>query len=457
MKRPEYVAAVTAVYRQALDTGTVTQDMVDALRAAFNRQGFTDGYYTGKVNRKMFGIRQEEPENNQWLKQARQSYESGERPLVDVKFRALVTVDGSSLAVQDPEGRQCSVKGPMPERARNLPLTDAALAERVTKTGGTPYRCIEAGAHVDPGLTIPAAAINAMRRDVLNQLTALRARREDAVLRKGKPIPAYKGPADIPGLSLQVTTREQLTDRLMASETAMLYVPLHILREDPALCRTLLRRGNLCVAPPRIVHDDELPGMLAGLRELRAMGVGQALVGNLGLLGPLRELGFRLRGDYGLNIFNSAAMNVARSLEMASVTVSQELTLPQIRDLSKAVDTEMMIYGRMPLMLTEHCLIRNRTGKCACGQGAFKLTDKTGAEFPVIRDGDTCRSVLLNGRKLYWLDRQNDLMKLGLWATRLVFTTENAKEVDRILEEYMTPVPFDPGSSTRGLYLRGVE
>lgn len=142
---------------------------------------------------------------------------------------------------------------------------------------------------------------------------------------------------------------------------------------------------------------------------------------------------------------------------MASVTVSQELTLPQIRDLSKAVDTEMMIYGRMPLMLTEHCLIRNRTGKCACGQGAFKLTDKTGAEFPVIRDGDTCRSVLLNGRKLYWLDRQNDLMKLGLWATRLVFTTENAKEVDRILEEYMTPVPFDPGSSTRGLYLRGVE
>ena len=66
-------------------------------------------------------------------------------------------------------------------------------------------------------------------------------------------------------------------------------------------------------------------------------------------------------------------------------------------------------------------------------------------------------SVLLNGKKLYWLDRQNDLAKLGLWAIRLNFTTENAREVDRVLEEYLVPTSFDPGACTRGLYLRGVE
>ena len=44
MKRPEYVAAVTGVYRDALDSGLVTQPMMDTLLAAFNRQGFTDGY-----------------------------------------------------------------------------------------------------------------------------------------------------------------------------------------------------------------------------------------------------------------------------------------------------------------------------------------------------------------------------------------------------------------------------
>ena len=148
----------------------------------------------------------------------------------------------------------------------------------------------------------------------------------------------------------------------------------------------------------------------------------------------------RVHGDFGLNIFNSASMNVMRSLEMASATVSFEMTLPQIRDMSKAVNAELIAYGRLPLMVTEHCLIH-----------------KTGAEFPVIRDGDSCRSVLLNGKKLSWLDRQDDLAKLGLWATRLYFTTENSKEVDRVLNDYMNPEPLDPGACTRGLYLRGVE
>ena len=89
--------------------------------------------------------------------------------------------------------------------------------------------------------------------------------------------------------------------------------------------------------------------------------------------------------------------------------------------------------------------------------GPTKLVDKTGAEFPVLRDGNNCRSVLYNGKKLSWLDRQNDLAKLGLWAIRLSFTTENAKEVDHVLTGCVSHVPFDPGACTRGLYLRGVE
>jgi len=36
-------------------------------------------------------------------------------------------------------------------------------------------------------------------------------------------------------------------------------------------------------------------------------------------------------------------------------------------------------------------------------------------------------------------------------------TTENPREVDRILADYVHPNPFDPGACTRGLYLRGVE
>ena len=133
------------------------------------------------------------------------------------------------------------------------------------------------------------------------------------------------------------------------------------------------------------------------------------------------------------------------------------MTLPQIRDVSKAVPCELLCYGRLPLMVTENCLIRSRTGECTCQLGHTKLMDKTGAEFPVIKDGNSCRSILLNGKKLNWLDRQNDLTRLGLWAVRLYFTTENPKEVDQVLSTWHDPVPFDPGACTRGLYLRGLD
>ena len=457
MKRPEYVATVTAVYRKALDEMNVTRDMVEALYTAFNRQGFTDGYYTSRVDRKMFGVREDVKEDPTWLQAARESYESGENALVDVTFRAVVSVDGSSLTVFDPDGHMCRAEGPIPELARNVPLTGAVLAQRVAKTGGTPYRCIEVRTAVDPGLTLSASAVNAMRRDVLNQLTALRARREAHPLRKPSQVPQFKGPGGIPGLTVQVTTKDQLTPALLNLETAMLYVPMHILLEDLPLCQKLLRRGRVAAVLPRIVHDNELPRLIANLSDLRALGLRDVLVGNLGLLIPARDAGMRIHGDFGLNIYNSGSMNVARTLELASTTVSFEMTLPQIRDLSKAVNAEMIVYGRLPLMITEHCLIRNKTGECKCHIGTHKLTDKTGAEFPIIKDGNSCRSVLLNGKKLSWLDRQDDLAKLGVWAVRLYFTTENNREVDRVLSDYMNMEPFDPGACTRGLYLRGVE
>ena len=457
MKRAEYVATVTSVYRKAIDEGVVTRLMKDQLMTAFNRDGFTDGYYLKELGPQMFGVRGDEKEDKKWLQEARQSYEGVENPLVDITFRAVVSVNGSSLTVTDPEGRVCRTEGPMPELARNVPLEPAALAQRLAKTGGTPYRCVEVRTQVEPGLTMSAAAINAMRRDVLNQLTALRGRHESQPTAKGIRFQEMTGPRGMPGLSVQVTSEEQLTEKLLKLETVMLYVPLHILAGDLELARLLAQRGKVAAVLPRIVHEREMAKLKTNLMNIREAGITDVLVGNLGLLVTAKELGFNLRGDFGLNMYNSGAVTIAKKLGFASATLSFEMTMPQIRDVSKLVPCELLVYGRLPLMVTENCLIHNKGGECICHQGGIKLTDKTGAEFPVIKDGDSCRSVLLNGKKLSWLDRQEDLGKLGLWATRLYFTTENPKEVDRVLADYVHPNPFDPGACTRGLYLRGVE
>ena len=457
MKKPEYVATVTSVYRKAIDESEVTREMMQDLLTAFNRQGFTDSYYKGKVGPRMFGIRKDEKEDHKWLASVRQTYEGVENPLVDVAFRAVVSRTGSSLSAADPDGRICHVNGPMPEEARNVALEPSVLAQRLSKTGGTPFRCVEVRTQVEPGLTMSAAAINAMRRDVLNQLLAQRARREQPALGRPAKYREYPNPKGMPALSIQVTSKEQLTAKLLKMDMAILYVPLHVLVSDPELSQGLAARGNVSVVLPRIVHDAEMPKLKENLAYLRTLGIRDALVGNLGLIAPVREAGMRVRGDFGLNLYNSRALDMAKRLELASATLSFEMTLAQIRDVSKAVPCELLVYGRMPLMVVENCLVYNKGNECTCHTGSIKLVDKTGAEFPVIKDGNSCRSVLLNGKKLSLLDRQEDMTRLGVWATRLYFTTENPREVDRVLEDYVHPAPFDPGMCTRGLYLRGLE
>lgn len=456
MKRPEYVAAVTQVYRQAIDSGKVTKPMLDQLSTAFNRQGFTD-YYSGKTGPHMFGIREDSATNERWCKEMRQTYESAEAPLVPVEFQMIVHTGQTALKVIDADGRSCTAYGPAPELARTMELTHDALASRLSKTGGTPYLCVRVRSDIAPGLTLSAAVINGLRRDVLNLLTAQRARREAPVLGKPARIPHYKGLSTPPELTVQVTTKEQITPKLLKTKLSVLYVPLHILCEDPEFCQSLTKQVTVCAVLPRIVHDGELSKLQQNLLAVKALGVEEALIGNVGLLLPVRECGLRTRGDFGLNLYNSGSMNCARDLLLRSACLSFEMTLPQIRDVSKAVPTELLIYGRFPLMVTENCLIKGKTGTCTCHIASAKLTDKTGAQFPIIKDGTACRSVLLNGKKLYWLDRQEDLMRLGLWAKRIYFTTENPKEVDRILSDCENEAPFDPGVCTRGLYLRGVE
>ncbi len=457
MKRPEYVAAVTGVYRQALDSGVITQQMVDTLTAAFNRQGFTDGYYNEQPGQAMFGIREDKYDNPKFLQTMRQSYETVENPLVSVDFDVKITPQLCSLTVTDPQGRSCTVTAPGAEPARTRALTEEELTERLGKTGGTPYRCGAVQCHIAQGVTLSAAAVNALRRDALNQLTALRARRNPPQLHRA-PTPVHiPNRRETPALTVQVTNMEQITQKLLKLKPQVLYVPIHALALNPLFCHELSRKVHLCAVLPRIVHDGELDRLKEDMLLVRQMGVREVLVGNVGLLLPARNAGMRIRGDFGLNLFNSASVGLMKELELLSATLSFELTLPQIRDISKAVPCEIFAYGRLPLMVTENCIIRGRTGSCTCNLGTSKLVDKTGADFPVIKDGEKCRSVVLNGKKLNWLDRQEDLNRLGLWGLRLYFTTENAREVDQVLAGITNPLPFDPGSSTRGLYLRGLE
>ncbi len=58
MKSPEYVYGVTRIYRKLLDEKRAASPKeIEELSKLFSRSGFTDGYFTGKISKKMNGIR----------------------------------------------------------------------------------------------------------------------------------------------------------------------------------------------------------------------------------------------------------------------------------------------------------------------------------------------------------------------------------------------------------------
>jgi putative protease len=142
-----------------------------------------------------------------------------------------------------------------------------------------------------------------------------------------------------------------------------------------------------------------------------------------------------------------------RDLGLKSITLPFELSFSEIGQLSKPIKTELIVYGRLPLMLSENCIVRNSTGACTCDSFPC-LVDKEGSQYPIMSDFG-CRNILLNSRKLYLADKKKVIKSTGAWARRLNFTTENAIECVAIVKRYMGLSRHTPSSFTRGLYYQG--
>jgi putative protease len=356
----------------------------------------------------------------------------------------------------DDEGNKAVTAGRVPEKARGQGLTAGYLTEQMFKTGGTPYNVVENRAQADPGLFLPAAAINELRRSLIAELSEQRAK---PPARRVGTIPAKpkgQAPGTDPAMIFQVLTAEQLTPELAALNPKYIYVPLTVMNENFALLQPFVEHGAVpVVVLPRVITDPEVPYVREILGKLFDYGVSEALVGNLGHAMLARSVGMRIRGDFGLNAFNSLTMEMIREAGFVSATASFELRIAQIRDLSKTIDTEMIVYGRLPLMVSDQCVIKHSSGRCSC-QTPAQMADRMGAVFPVVKEFG-CRNVIYNTHKLFLADKAQDVYNAGLWGVRMMFTTEVPRECVEVAKVYLGQSDYQPNVLTRGLYYRGVE
>lgn len=458
MKRPEYTGIVTGVYAKAIrEQRNPDKEEMELLEKTFSRQGFTQGYFIGdKLD--MFGVRSEpDKDADKIFAAARKQYAEGEMRRVPVHFYTVLEKGEHIKAIAfDDDGHKAIATGPVPERAKRQGLTEQYLTEQMFKTGGTPYNCIENKAKAEPGLYLPASEINELRRKLIAQLSA---EREKAPERRTLRIPAP--PVNVPAISdpariYQVRTAEQLTPELAELKPDYIYFPAMELAENFDPLRPFIDNGARPVAVmPRVITDDQSREVYAALEKLFDYGVNEALTGNLGHVFIARQAGMKVRGDFGLNAFNSYTLRVLQDAGFISATASFELRLAQIKAMAKPVDTELIIYGRLPLMVSDQCIIRQSAGRCNC-QTPGQLSDRMGSVFPVVKEFG-CRNMIYNAHKLYLADKRDDLYALGLWGLRMLFTTESPRECVEVAKGYLGLTDYKPNVLTRGLYYRGVD
>ncbi len=468
MKRPEYVAAVTGIYAALLrEHRAPTADEQKKLALAFSRDGFTDGYYRGARGKEMFGVRPEDarwPE--EWFGELRAAYEREDLRLVPVRLRAEIRAGvPMTLAAEDADGHTVTAAGAVPEAARNRALTAEEVEARLRKTGGTAFTVSDCAVALEDGLSVSASALNALRREALAALeavrTALPERREGAFVPSGR----IKNPTEPPRLTVSVYRPGQLTDALVREGVETVYVPLELI--EAVDVEKYRGQTNFAAVLPRVWRTADEPALREQLRTARERGVETAVLGNLGHFALVRGMGFALRGDFGLNVFNSAALRFLKEQGLESATLSFELRHEQMRDLTKCIPCEAIVYGRLPLMITENCIVANEFG-CRYGKGrcdaahadsacaaAPELTDRVGERFPVLH-AYGCRSEIQNG-KVLWLADKPEYRKIGLTYARLRFTTESTEECLRVLRAYKGREDYAPKDLTRGLFYRGVE
>ena len=514
LKRPEYVAIVTGIYRHLLDGKPFTAEDEEALKQIFNRGGFTQGYAFGikdgaflsKLKPSHSGVRVGRADAKTSIRlemdiskddalvigenpvklegfagrtiknplgytgeltrlvsaaqmtEARESYR-GEHTHIPVTAR-LTLKTGKPCAAEVVCGdKNVTVEGQALERSQNTSLDADRLRRQFGKTGGTVYSVTDVVLDADEDAFVPMSAINALRREALERLSTLRIESARGCARELLPLPEYavEGTARaIPRICVQSCDIELLRS---LEGVDRVYFPSDT-RSIPDLT------GMYLYLPP------VLPEAALETLNKNAAGAAGVYISNIGQADY--EWKGEIRYDFALNIANEPARKFL-NVGLKQYTPSVELTSREIGVLGG--NKELIVYGRLPLMHLRHCPLNAARGgglhtTCrACDQNSegkrlndCSLTDRMNVEFPLRRMAteEGCIIDLLNSVPVSLARHINKLPDAAAW--RIIITDESAAQARKIVECYKALARGEdarledlPLNVTAGHMFRGVE
>ncbi|MCD7957932.1 MAG: U32 family peptidase [Lachnospiraceae bacterium] len=395
------------------------------------------------------------------------------------------------------EAFKVEVSGGVPDVARTNAATSDDVSRQICKTGGTPFEFAHLTVDLADGLFLPVRMLNELRRKALDQLkeqilsergcirqrlehsacmgTAADARtgmdafqhnlpsESDKMISSGnnispgieKTIPYRK--RAVPFFNILVTTSEQLDAVLrFRSESAdtgrsgmldTVYLDSFLLGNKGQIARSCARlkeqmdtarklglRCMFCLPP--ILRESgcavlENPAVCDLLGTMDGF-----LVQTIDELSWLKKQAFGgvIISDSSLYTFNLAARGELLKDGVSRFTFPAELNAQELMHLGGGSDSELVIYGREPLMQSAQCLRRNNAS-CKEG-GILYIRDRKRIFFPVLTRCLFCTNTIYNSVPLHLAGCLDDIMKIAPSSVRISFTVETREETRHVLHIY---------------------
>jgi putative protease len=505
MKTPEYAAGVVSIYRKYMDSyldGSripVEKKDIRALLELGNRGGFTNGYYYHHNDSDMLSGESASHNKSEGVLQDNIRREYVDTELKEKIKGKLILNKECPAKIEVQYGKiKVSYQGDMVLVAQNRPLTKEVVTEKITKTGNTPFVFENLEVTMDDDIFMPVNQLNQLRRGALEAL-------EEALLKpyeRTLPELVETSSAEtdrqttgnaikekqISGQSLSQTSGQQSADsstevRVLIEDAEQLPAVLKADFVDTVYLDCMLyTRENLIRKLSEDIDRVHASGKKAFyvfpfifrqqtslfyekiMPELKKLPLDGIMVRSLDEIAFIKEWGnenWQMVSDSNLYTYSNEASEYFYRLGMMQDTIPVELNRKEIlrRENSRS---EMIIYGRLPLMITAQCIHKNTLG-CMHQPKVLNLKDRYSVHFPVKNFCSECYNVIYNSLPVCLFKEDVTVKKIAPAAVRLSFTTETEEETEQILTIYgdiyknggiLGQMPME---CTNGHFKRGVE
>jgi putative protease len=332
------------------------------------------------------------------------------------------------------------------EKAKNRPLDEKTLKEQVDRLGNTVFKLRKFTARLDNDIMVPFSVINELRRNAVKDIERQRINKHIKLTPPGnwkQHLDCFYGgkkAADLSSplkLSVRVNTPEAVRAALSAGADIIYYgsedifATLSTYEQAYEFIKDTGREFFLVF--PRITKTFEMEHICSALKKIKNKVTG-VLAGNLGVLSQAKNNGFEVVADFSLNVFNSLSLNVLEKLGAKRAILSVELNLNQIKQLKSEIETECIVHGRIPLMVSEHNLLDCQTNKM---QNVFGIKDRIGKIF-TVRIDEKSRTHIYNSYELCMINYIEEIKKTNINVAQLYLVHEKPERIHDLISFYVT-------------------